>query len=95
MGDVSGEGGAPAGVSGPDVENGGIFQLLWYIAHVHSVLGLQNTTLAGHLSAIQHFHRLSGAVELDKHRLIRDVVNGVLRGYSAIGTQQRVRRPVP
>lgn len=58
----------------------GVLQLLHYFAHVYSVLGLQQTTLAGHLSAIQLCHRLPGAGELDTHHpLIRTALKGVAR----------------
>ncbi|CAN0128875.1 unnamed protein product, partial [Pylaiella littoralis] len=61
----------------------------------YSVLGLQQSTLAGHLAAVQSFHRLSCSGELDTgHPLICNALKGVARGHADVGTQQRVRQPV-
>ena len=70
-------------------------QLVEYIAYAFSVSGLQQSTIAGHLSAVKFFHRLSGAAELDtQHPLVRCALRGAARGHADAGVQQRVRRPV-
>lgn len=56
---------------------------------------MQETTIAGHLSAIKYYHRLVGGIELDtQHPLIRNALKGVTRGHAEVGTQQRLRLPV-
>lgn len=70
-------------------------QLVEYIAYTFAVSGLQQATIAGHLSAVKFFHRLSGAAELDtQHPLVRCALRGAARGHADVGTQQRLRRPV-
>ena len=70
-------------------------QLVEYIAYAFSVSGLQQSTIAGHLSAVNFFHRLSGAAELDtQHPLVRCALRGAARGHADAGAQQRLRRPV-
>lgn len=75
---------------------GVVAELLEYVTYVYSVLGLQHTTIAGHLSAVKFFHRLAGAAELDtRHPLVREALRGIARGHAEEGTQQRLRRPLP
>ena len=71
-------------------------EIVEYIAYAFSVSGLQKSTIAGHLSAVKFFHRLSGAAELDtQHPLVRCALRGAARGHADAGAQQqRLRRPV-
>ncbi|CAB1107236.1 unnamed protein product [Ectocarpus sp. CCAP 1310/34] len=72
-----------------------VSQLLEYVAYAFTVLGLRQTTIAGHLSAVKFFHRLAYAMEVDTcHSLIKQALKGVARGHAGVGAQQRVRRPV-
>ena len=75
----------------PDI----VSQLLEYVAYAFTVLGLRQTTIAGHLSAVKYVHRLSCAMEVDTcHSLIKQALKEVARGHAGVGVQQRVRRPV-
>ena len=69
--------------------------LLEYVSYAFSVLGLQQATIASHLSAVKFFHRLTSAMELEiRHPLIVNALKGAGRVHAGFGAKQRVRRPV-
>ena len=66
-----------------------------YVAYAFLVLGIQQTTIDGHRSAITFSHRMSSSRGLDaRHPLIRNALKGVDRGHAPVSTQQQVWRPV-
>lgn len=84
----------PVFIRESDVDSG-VVQLVDYVAYAFSVLGLRQSTIAGHLSAVKFFHRVAGVTELDtQHPLVRCALRGVARGHADVGTQQRLRRPL-